>query len=59
MHGAKVKNLYSCWELLSFPATVLNIAQVKVITCVCVILSLRHAVAGANACQINLLFETV
>lgn len=30
-HFVESEQLYSCWELLSFPATVLNIAQVKVI----------------------------
>jgi hypothetical protein len=53
-HFVESEQLYSCWELFSFPAIVLYIVQVKVITCVCVILSLRHTVAGANACHINL-----
>ena len=58
-HFVESEQLYICWKLLGFSSTVLTVPQVKVIICVCVILSLRHAVAGTNACQINLSLETL
>jgi len=47
-------NIVQLLENSQFPRDSLKYRTSEIITCVCVILTLRYAVAGMNACHINL-----